>query len=147
MHGFGNDTRVLLQHFRSGFRSRECNDVLTGQVFKEVANSAADQLDRTLRQHAGFDDASHHQFRQVGSAGCWLDDCRHAGKQRRCQFLQHSPAWKVICVDVHRGTGPWSEYVLANKRAVTRQDFRRTVEKNFVIRHFATSFSGINEKR
>ena len=93
-----------LEHFRRILRTGECDHVLAGEVIEQVAGTAANELQGTIGQDPGFDDAPHHQLGQVSRAGRRLDDGRHAGKKAWRQFLEHAPAWKIVCIDMQGQT-------------------------------------------
>ncbi len=89
-------------------------------MIEQVADTAADQLQAPRRQDARLDDAPYDQFRQVRGARCRLDDRRHAGRERRCEFLEHAPHGEVERIDVYRGAQLRRVDVLSDERAVTR---------------------------
>ena len=105
-------------------RAGEGDDVLAGQVLEQVADAAADQLQRTLGQDAGFDDPADHRLGDVGGLAGRLDDRRHAGEQRGRQLLQHAPAGEVEGVDVDGRTLERHADVLADEAAALARGSR-----------------------
>ena len=75
---FADDAWMSLQEFCRRLRAREGNRVLTIQVVEQVAEPAADQLQRAFGKNAGLMYVAHHELGQVGRAGCGLDDGGHA---------------------------------------------------------------------
>ena len=124
-HRVRDDRRMRAQLLRRARRTRERHDVLARQMIEQIAEAAADQLQRALRQDAGLDDAPDHQLGEIGSRGRRLHDRRHAGQQRRRQLLEHAPDREVERVDVDRRAFQRHADVLADERAGLRQHLRR----------------------
>ncbi len=135
------------QTLRRSRGTSERNHVLTGQVLEEVANTAADELDRSLRENPRLDDTVKHSLRQIGGGRGRLDDRGHAGEQRRGQLLQHSPNGKIEGVDVDRRPLQRNTDMLADKGAALGEDFRRAVDVHLVIGQLAGAFARVHEER
>ncbi len=79
-HRFRHNASMRLQQFRGRLGPGERDDVLAIEVIEQVTDTAADQLQRPVRQQAGIDYASHHALRQVGRARRRFYDCGDAGQ-------------------------------------------------------------------
>ncbi len=138
---------MLLQLFGGALGAGEGDGVLAGQMIKEIADAAAQQLDRTFRQDSGFGDSAENELGQIAGARSRLDDRRHAGQQGGCELLEHSPAGKIERVDVHGRARARHVDVLPDEAAFLRQHFRLPVEIDTVVRHLAPAFAREHEQR
>ena len=110
-------------------------------MIEQVAEAAADELQRALRQDARLDDAPDDELGEIGRRRRGLHDRRHAGEQRRRQLLQHAPHREVERVDVHRRAFERHADVLADERAALRQRLRRAVDVDAAVRQLARALA------
>jgi hypothetical protein len=71
-------------------------------MIEQVSGASADELQSSFRQKTGLDHRLHHPICEVRSYRCGFHDCRNAGKECRREFLKHSPAREIECVNVNR---------------------------------------------
>ena len=128
-------------------RAGERYHVLPGDVVQQVADAAADQLQRAVRQDAHAYDPPHHQFRQVGGLRGGLHEAGHPRNQRRRDLFQHSPDGKVEGVDVDRDAAERRQDVLRREAAVLRQWFHRALGQDADVRQFPPRPAGEGQKR
>ena len=144
---FAIDVGMPAQLLRRARRARERHGVLAVQVIEQIAEAAADQLQRAFRQDAGLDDAPDDQLREIGRRGRGLDDRGHAGEQRRRQLLEHAPHREVERVDVHGRAFERHADVLADERAGLRQHLDVAVDVDAAVRQLARALARIDEQR
>ena len=115
-------------------------------MVEQIADAAADQLQRAFGQNSGFDDVAEHQFRQIGGLARRLDDGGDAGEQAGRELLQHAPAGKVEGVDVDGDARQRRQDMLRGERAVARQALGLAFDEERLRRQFAPAARGIGEQ-
>ncbi len=146
-HAVPHDRRVRAKLRRRRGRPGEGNDVLAAEVVEQVADAAADELQRTGRQDSGLDDAPHDELRQVARGGRGLHDRRHAGEQCRREFFKHSPDREVEGIDVHGGALERHADVLADEGSAPGEPLERAVEVDAAVREFARTLAREHQHR
>ena len=68
-------------------------------MVKQVADTAAQQAERTFRQNSRRDHITHHLIAEQARRRRWLCQQRHAGEQGAGRFSPQSPAWEIKGVD------------------------------------------------
>ena len=102
-------------------RTSEGDDILFVKVVKQVSGTTTNQLYGTFRKEFALDHFPDHRLGQVAPRGGRLDNDGHACRKSRSNFLQHSPARKIVGINVHRNARLGGEYVPANKASLGRQ--------------------------
>ena len=128
-------------------RAREGHHVLAGEVLEEVPNCAADQLHRSFRQDRRLDDPPESLLGEVAGLRRRLHDGRHAGEERRGEFLEHPPHRKIEGVDVHRRALERRADVLPHEAAALRQRFDPTIDVHAAVRELPHSLARVHEER
>ena len=128
----------LRRRFR---RAREGDEVLTAEMVEQIAEAAADELQRALRQQPRLDDPPHQALREIGRRRCGLHDDRHAGEDRRGELFQHPPHRKIERVDVYRRALARNVDVLPHEGARLRQRLDAAVEIDLAVRELARSLA------
>ncbi|MNS79640.1 hypothetical protein D3C72_1133000 [compost metagenome] len=146
-NGFADDIRVDAQHLAGGGGAGKGHHVLTVEMIEQVARTAADQADRTLRHQTAIDDGFHHRLRHLRRGSRRFDDRRHPGKPGRGQFFQHPPTGEVKGVDMHRHAGFGGQYVSRGKAAFFRQRDQLVFRPQSVVRQFTATEAGVGKHR
>src|SRR5512133_3581005 len=130
---------VAAQLAGGGRRPGEGDGVLAGEVVEQVADAAAQQLDRPRGQRPRLDQVPEGQLGHVGGLAGRLDDRRDAGEHGRGQLLQHPPDREVEGVDEHRHPGPGAVDALADEGPAPAQRLRRPLDPAGMLDHPAQS--------
>ena len=117
-----------------------------GEVIHEIADAAADQLQRAVRQNLGFNNATKHQLGQISRLARRLDERGNAGEQTRRDLLEHAPAGKVERVDVDGDAAQRRQNMLPDERAVARQRFDFAFDQKAVRRQLAPAARGVGKQ-
>ncbi len=114
----------------------------TVQLVEQAGRAAAQQLERTLGQDAGLDDAADGELGEVGGLRRRLHDGRQAGKEGGCELLEHPPDREVEGVDLDGDAGPRGVDVLADERPAAAELLEVAVGDDRVVRQLAHSLAG-----
>ncbi|EEF25155.1 conserved hypothetical protein [Ricinus communis] len=115
-------------------------------MIKEIADRAADELQRPLRQEAGFNDTADHELGEIGRLARRLDDGGNAGQQGRRDLFQHAPARKVESVDMNGDALQRAQDMLRGKALILRQLLHIAIEQHARVRQLAPSLGGIGQQ-
>src|SRR6185369_8177892 len=132
-NGVRNYDRMLAQAARRTRRAGECYDVLTREVFEQVASTATDELQAALREDPGLDNATNDELRQIRRRRRRLDDGRHTRNQRGRELFEHAPDRKVERVDVNRCALQRRADVLADEGSGLREHLGRAIHVNTAV--------------
>src|SRR6516162_2064677 len=115
-------------------------------MVEEIAYRAGDELNGTLWQDAGFDDAADDEFGEIGRLACGLHDGGYAGDEGGGDFFQHAPDGEVEGVDMDRDAFKRGEDVLGGEGIVLRQSLHITVGQNTGVRQLAPCLRCVGEQ-
>ena len=111
-------------------------------MIQQIADTAADNLQRAVGQNAHVDDPARDQFGQIGTGRGRFHKAGHACDQGRGDLFQHAPDGEVESIDMNRNAQHRGKDVLAYERAVLGQLFDRTFGQNAGVGQFATGLGG-----
>ncbi len=145
-HGIRNDRLVRLQTLAGRGGAGESHHILAFDMVEKIADGAADELQRTFRQQAGFDDTANHELGEIGRLAGRLDDRGNAGKQGRRDLFQHAPAREIEGVDMHGNTLERAQDMLCGKALILGKLLDIAIKENACIRQLAPSLGGIGQQ-
>ena len=115
-------------------------------MIEQVADAAADQLDRAFRKQPGVHDQLDQPGRQVRGLGGRLDQAGHAGDERGGEFLQRTPDREVKRVDLYCDPVQRREDVLADEGPALAERLDRALGQDRVVRQLALGLAGVAEQ-
>ncbi len=108
-------------------RTGECQHITGLQRIEHPVRRADEQLQGTGRQQLTVGNQPDTLLSQITGRGRRLEDTRHPGQKRRCEFLQHAPHRKIEGIDMHRHAGAGDQHMSAGKSATFAQRHHRSL--------------------